>query len=344
MTLHGNKKKDWADFTFGHMPIGATEPIFSKFINDTKASEAAVLNYLAGKVGLTEDIVLEKFRVVAAPKKSYILRGETYEADVFLSAAAGGDTKTGISVSVNGSRLSTDKDGNAKYSARGESLGKKTYTATVSVTNPATGETKSYKGDFEYEVGEKSATVSATKMNVFYMGVDNPVEIAAAGVSSNQIQVNMTGGTINRNGDGTYTVRGSAPGKATVSISAPGLTYSKEFRVKPFPSPVPVLSGSKLKGGRVGDGEMKAYSGVSGLLENFDFEAKCDITEYLLIRQAKRQDPEFSPNSGGRYNDKSQSLINKAAIGDNYLFQDVKCKCPGDGASRNIGSMVFTVK
>ena len=65
-----NKKKDWADFTFGHMPIGATEPIFSKFINDTKASEAAVLNYLAGKVGLSkDDVVLDKFRVVAAPKK-----------------------------------------------------------------------------------------------------------------------------------------------------------------------------------------------------------------------------------------------------------------------------------
>lgn len=51
------------------MPIGATEPIFSKFINDTKASEAAVLNYLAGKVGLSkDDVVLDKFRVVAAPK------------------------------------------------------------------------------------------------------------------------------------------------------------------------------------------------------------------------------------------------------------------------------------
>jgi len=57
-----NKKENWADFTFGHMPLGACMPIFSKFINDIKASEASALNYLASKVGVGgENIVLDKF-------------------------------------------------------------------------------------------------------------------------------------------------------------------------------------------------------------------------------------------------------------------------------------------
>ena len=38
-----NKKANWADFTFSHMPLGAVLPIFSKFTNDVKSSEAAVL-------------------------------------------------------------------------------------------------------------------------------------------------------------------------------------------------------------------------------------------------------------------------------------------------------------
>lgn len=343
-----NKKENWADFTFGHMPIGATEPIFSKFINDTKSSEAAVLNYLANKVGLSkEEIVINKFAVVSSAKKSYLLKDETYEAKIFVSAAAEAGNKTGISISVNGSRLPIDKDGIATYTAKASSLGKKTYTATASVTNPVSGKTDTYKNDFEYEVGEKAATVSASKMNVFYIGVDNPVEIAVAGVSSNQIKVDINGGggTINRNGDGTYTVRVSSVGKASINVSAPGLTYSKEFRVKRIPDPAATLSGSnKLRGGRVGDGEFKAYTGVSAILDNFDFDARCEITEYLLVRSPKRQDPDFSPNSGGRYNDKSQGLVNKATAGDNYLFQDVKCRCPGDAAPRAIGSMVFTIK
>lgn len=337
-----NAKKDWADFTFGHMPLGACEPIFSKFINDIKASEAAVLNYLAGKVGLTDKVVLDKFRVVAAPKKSYLLNGETYEADVFLSAAAGSDSKTGISISVNGAALRTDAEGIGKYSVKATSLGKKIYNATATVTNPVTGERKSYTSQFEYEVGEKAATISATKMNVFYIGVDNPVEVAVAGVSSNDIKVSMTGGDISRNSDGTYTVRVTAPGTAKVSASAPGINYSKEFRVKRIPDPTPRLG--RLLPGRVGDGDFKAQGGLIPWLEGFDFDAKCNIAEYTFIRQPKRQDPEFSPNKGGSYEQRTQAIANKATIGDNFIFQEIKCKCPGDTNLRPLGSIVYTIK
>ena len=38
-----------------------------------------------------------------------------------------------------------------------------------------------------------SATISADKMNVFYMGVDNPVSVAVAGVNSNDVKVNGSG-------------------------------------------------------------------------------------------------------------------------------------------------------
>jgi hypothetical protein len=84
-----NKKENWADFTFGHMPLGACMPIFSKFINDIKASEASSLNYLASKVGVGgETVVLDKYTVVSAPKKSYVIKGEPFETDVFLSACS----------------------------------------------------------------------------------------------------------------------------------------------------------------------------------------------------------------------------------------------------------------
>jgi gliding motility-associated protein GldM len=343
-TKSSNKKLNWSDYTFGHMPVGAVEPIFSKFINDTKASEAAVLNYLANKVGLSkDDVVLDKFRVVAAPKKSYILRGETYEADVFLSAAAGADSKTGISISVGGTRLATDADGIAKYKAVGSTLGQKKFEATASITNPVSGKTDTYKSVFEYEVGEKSATISASKMNVFYIGVDNPVEISAAGVSSNQIDVSISSGNISKSGNGTYNVTVSAPGTATVNIKAPGLSYSKEFRVKRIPDPVVKLG--KLLPGKVGDGEFKAQGGLIPWLEGFDFDARCQIVGYQVMRAAKRQDAEINQgNAGGTFDGKSQALVGKAGPGDAYIFSDIKCKCPGDGAPRALGTIAYTIR
>ncbi len=347
-TKSSNKKESWSDFTFGHMPLGATMPIFSKFENDIKSTEAATLNYLAGKVGLTDDVVLSKFRVVAAPKKSYIIKGEKYEADIFLSAAAGNDSKTGISISVGGSRLSTDSDGNARYVATPKTTGSKKYTAVASITNPVTGETDSYRQEFEYEVGERSVAISPTKMNVFYIGVPNPVEISAAGVNSTKLKVSMGGvggGTIKREG-GSYVVNVNRPTKkgefAKINVSADGLSASKDFRVKRIPNPVPKV-GSK-RGGAMKSGEFKISKGVYPVLESFDFDAKCRITEYVLVRSAKRQDPVFSKNGGGKYNGKSLDLVKKAVPGDRYFIEGIKCKCPGDPAPRDLGSISFIIR
>lgn len=344
-----NEKKNWADFTFGHMPLAATMPIFSKFKNDIKSSEAEMLNYLAGKVGTTTDVVLDKFTVVSAPKKSYIIKGDKFETDVFLSAAAGGDSNTGISISVNGKRLATDKEGVAKFTQTASSTGVKKYSANISVTNPATGETKSYKKQFEYEVGERSVAISPSKMNVFYIGVDNPVEISAAGVNSTKIKVSMGGsggGTISKNGDGTYNVKVTKPTKpnapAKVNVSADGLNASKDFRVKRIPDPVAKLS--KKRGGTISPGEFKAQQGVIPALENFDFEARCNIAGFRLVRVAPRQDAEIAVNRGGKFSGEVKSLIAKAKPGDRYFFEEIKAKCPGDAAPRNIGGMTFNVR
>ncbi|MBL0237051.1 MAG: hypothetical protein IPQ02_10665 [Saprospiraceae bacterium] len=60
---HSNKKS-WEEYTFKQMPLGAVQPIFTKFINDAKSSENAVLNYLSGKLG-GKDVVLDKFTVIS---------------------------------------------------------------------------------------------------------------------------------------------------------------------------------------------------------------------------------------------------------------------------------------
>jgi len=339
-----NKKVNWADFTFGHMPLGATMPIFSKFVNDIKSSEAAVLNYLAGKVGLTKEVVLNKFRVVSAPKKSYVIKGETFETEVFLSASADQKSNTGIRISVNGANLPISPEGAAKFTQSASSVGVKKYEAVASITNPITNETDTYKQTFEYEVGERSVTISAAKMNVFYIGVDNPVEVSAAGVPSAQINVSMDGGTITR-ADGIYNVvvQGPPGRDAKITVSAPGVSSSKTFRIKRIPDPVPTL-GPKERGGKIGNGTFKGLGGLVPTLEGFDFDARCNIGGFLLVRIAKRQDPEFAPNQGAKIAGQAAALQAKAVPGDKYFFQDIKCKCPGDPAERNLGQLVFDVQ
>lgn len=347
-TWKHKKKKSWSEMNFNHMPLQAALPILRKFQNDVKNSEATVLNYLANKVGTTTDVVLDKFTVVSAAKKSYVIKGDTYEADIFLSAFAGADSKTGISISVDGRSLPVDAEGVAKYTASAGGVGVRKYSASINVLNPVTNETQTFKKEFEYEVGERSVSVSATKMNVFYIGVDNPVAVSAAGVPSNQVQVSMSGaggGSISRNSDGTFNVKVGTQTKlgefAYVNVSAPGLAEKREFRVKRIPNPVAKLSSSM--GGVMSSGEFKAQRGLFAVLENFDFDAKCEIMGYQLVRVPRRQDPQMEANKGGGYNAGPKGLVDQAKAGDTFYFENVKAKCPGDASGRDINQLVFKI-
>ena len=343
-TAASNAKKSWERYTFGHMPVAAVYPILTKFESDATASEATIINFLAKNIGATI-IEFDKFVPVASSEKSYILKGEKYEADIFLSAFSS-QASEGITMSVNGSPLPIE-DGIGHFSSTGSSIGEKSYNVKISVKNPFTGETEDYQKEFKYEVGERSITVSADQMNVFYIGVPNPITVAAAGISTAKLKVNANGagGSIKKKDSQHYTVTVKKPGECRIVVSGEGKPVTSKFRVKRIPDPVASLNpNKKVSGGAIGSGEFKAYRGIFSILENFDFDAKCLVKSFDLVYVPKRQDAVPSKNAGASYNQKSKRLIKKAKPGDIYYFDNVKTKCPGDVSTRKINTMVFKIR
>ncbi len=339
-TWRGSKKKSWAEYYFKQMPLAATLPIFSKFKNDAKSVENAILDRYLEKVG-GKDIVFDEFAVVSSANKSYLTRGETYAADIFLSAFS--KNVENLSVTVNGQRLPIE-NGIAKFSAPANSIGVKNYEATISFTNPVTKEVTTKKQRFEYEVGERSATVSLDKMNKFYVGVDNPITISASGVSSNELKASVSGAgaTMTKVKSGNYNVKPKAPGKATVTLSGGGLKATTfEYIVRPIPDPVIRLGG--LKDNRMGNGTFKAQTKLVPFLENFDFDAKCAVKGYQMVRVADGKG-ERSLNAGPNYNADSKRLASKAAPGNIYYYENIKCQCPGDAVARTMPDLIVRIK
>lgn len=330
--------KNWSDFTFGHMPVAAIYPMLRKFQNDAKTSEAAVISFLAEQMGKLE-ITYDKFDVFSQSSKPYILLGETYESEIALGAYS---SQSQFSVSVGGSSLKI-VDGKAKYTAKGSSVGEKKYTAKISVKNPLTGETESFSKEFSYEVGQPSVNVAADKMNVFYIGVDNPVTVAAAGIPTSALSTSIAGATMTGSGS-SRTVKCSKPGKATITVQnkKTGKKYPFEFRVKRIPDPVVRLG--KKTDGLIGSGEMKAQPGLAAWLDNFDFDAKCQVQSYTMYYTRKRQDPVEIQGKGGRFTGQVASAVKQAKPGDQYAFTDVKARCPGDKAGRRVNGLAFKVK
>jgi gliding motility-associated protein GldM len=339
---HAKDKKSWASFNFRQMPLGATVPILTKIKNDAKSTEAAVLNYLLNKVG-GEDIIFDKFQVVSAPRSNYVIRGEAFETEIFLSAFS--SNVEDLRVSVGGQSLPVE-DGVARFATGTNSTGVKTYTATISFKNPVTGEVTTETADFTYEVGERSANVSLDKMNVFYVGVNNPISVSAAGVSSNELRVDANGGGIQLlpTDKGKYDVTVTQPGAtATITLSGGGLEPTNfEYRVKRIPDPVVRLG--TLTQRQIGNGTFKAQIGLIPVLENFDFDAKCQILGFQLIRIPRREDPVIEINQGGTFSAQSQRLVNQARPGDRYLFDNVRCKCPGDEVARPAQQLFITIE
>jgi gliding motility-associated protein GldM len=331
--------KNWAEFKFKQMPVAAVFPILGKMQADAKNSATAILNYCAKKVG-GEDIKFDRFTPAVSAEKSYVIQGEKYVADVFLSAYS--TSADNISINVNGNGLPV-KEGIARYETSTSGVGERAYKVNISVKNPLTGQTEVFSKEFKYEVGQRSVAVSLDKMNVFYIGVDNPISVSAAGVSSNDVKVSATGVTVSSaGGGGKYTVRASTPGEATLTVSGGGATQRFQYRVKRIPDPKPKVG--KSSGGSMGNGEFKAMGGVSAVLENFDFDAKCDMVGFEFTYYPKRQDPITAQNSGARWSGNVQEMVNKAKPGDAYFFDDIKCKCPGDPAARNIGSIAIKIR
>ena len=336
------KEKSWSEYKFKQMPVAAVLPILTKLQTDATNSEATIVNKLAELVGGRE-IKLNKFFPVINAKKGYVIKGEKFESTVQIGAYSSEFGKNST-ITVNGQRVPL-KDGVGTFTETASNTGKRTLKLTCNVKNPLTGETFSENSTFEYEVGVRSVTVSADAMNVFYIGVDNPVSVAVAGASSNEIKASCSGCTMSGS-RGKYTVTATKPGDATINVSGGGLPNTPfKFRVKRIPNPVASLNPvNKEDGGQIGNGKFKAMGGIFAMLENFDFDAKCKIQGFELTRQAKRADPVSEINRGATYSASARSLVQKAKPGDTYYFDNVKARCPGDKAGRKINSMIFKIK
>ena len=130
--------------------------------------------------------------------------GSDYQADVFLSATSstmapevfiGATTDSTGSTSCkgcDGKALPVD-GGYAKYTDRPGSEGEKKWAGVIRVKKPD-GSYEHYPFNASYVAQKPSSVVSADKMNVLYIGVDNPMSISVPGVSNDKVKVVIEGG------------------------------------------------------------------------------------------------------------------------------------------------------
>jgi len=219
---------------------------------------------------------------------------------------------------------------------------------------------QSYKKKFEYKVvppftQEYKGIVSPTKMNVFYIGVDNPIECGISGIDGSTIKASIAGlgGTIQPQGNGKFVVRvkdrSTKSKKVKITITGPKPKYDRaggdytetmEFRAKYIPNPIPEIAGKN--GGKMQNGEFKVQKGIVAKLYDFDFDAKFEVVSCQIVYAPKRDDLQEVTSRGPLFSGDAKALMSQAKPGDRYFFDNITVIGP-DKIERDLGTIAFSI-
>lgn len=339
-----NPQGDWSTGYFYNMPTMAVITLLSKFQNDVRNSEAMTINQLSKEAG---DIVIkfDEVEAIAVPQTSYALVGQKVEARILLAAY----NKAGKPVvSSNTGRVTKVENGVATWETSASGVGLQTVKGRVTLDLGGKRIEKDYK--FEYMVGSEGGSIQLDKMNVFYIGVPNPITITAAGYSVEDVSLTVPNADLTPTGKGKYDVKVSTPGKVLATIMAKTASGMKqvgqpmEIRVKTIPDPVAKVGGKT--GGPVPVNVFKAQSGVVALLENFDFDAKFKVLSYDFSYLPKKGDYQPLGSVKGALFSNNQAvdryIRDIARMGDKVFIENIKAVGP-DGRTRNLNQIVLSL-
>ena len=226
-------QKDFTQAFFHMTPTIAAITILSKFENNIKNAENMIVTYCDNQIGKV-DLHMDQAAVLVGQSSNYLMPGQelTVTAGVGSYSSAASPT-----ISINGSNANV-VDGQGTYKTTVSGAGE--HTVTVNVTyhdehNALKTETKTVK----YTVGTPGgAAVMLDKMNVFYIGVPNPVTINS-GTGWDKTHVSITSGNLTPSGGpGKFIVNVKEIGKTTININADGKNSSYDFRIKRIPDPI----------------------------------------------------------------------------------------------------------
>ncbi|MCX6244736.1 MAG: gliding motility protein GldM [Bacteroidetes bacterium] len=291
--LDGNKQS-WEMHNFYRTILVADVTILNKIKAEVFNAEFDVSNYLLSSIS-AEDFKYDKIDARVIPKSGYVFMGDEYQAEIVVVAydtkakpnvryILGSDSLT--AANYNNATPLEGSNGVVYLKLAGSSEGLKKFAGIIKIVNPL-GDTMSFHFKDEFIVAKPGLTISPSKMNVFYIGVDNPVDILVPG-SPERILPSVSVGNIRADGK-QWIVSGLPNGikEAIVSVNAvfSGKTKSMgsaTFRLKKIPTFNASIDrnpeGTVISRSDIPVGYIAAEKPVG-----FDFDLTYKITSFVFV-------------------------------------------------------------
>lgn len=350
-----NKKQTWEQHYFYYTVLAADVAILNRLIAEVKNAEFDVVSHIYNEV-TAEDFKFDQISAKVIANSRYIFEGDKYEAEVIVAAY---DTKQNPAVyyaegvdtlrNISNARLVDGKDGVVKLTLPAGSAGLKKYAGIVQVMDPS-GMPQNYAFKDEYIVAKPSLTVSATKMNVFYIGVDNPVSISVPGISNDLINPRINVGSLTpapagNNYNFIVRIPKGSTGKALINVDAEyGGQHinmgTSEFRIKRVPDPKAFIA-------NVNDGPVarNALIAAGAIIprppEDFEFDLNFVITSFTFV-SVRSGDIFSSAARGNQLTQDMKTFITNAKRGTKVWLENIIAEGP-DG-NRRLGTITLVIE
>lgn len=360
--MEDGKEVLWEAANFYDVPLAAVMPLMTKMTLDIQDIHEDILAWLLGSV----DAKAYKFTnllPLVVPESNYILRGDTFRADVLLAAFDGTNppdifidsqkwnTRDSTQLDIEDIEslpIGADGLGKLRISTKGMALGDVNYKGLIRFQGPD-GNVEPYAFYTpSFTVAEPALVVSPTKMNVFYRGVPNPVEVSVPGVPGDKLEVRISGDNrIKKQGDGTYIVEPGKSKEAKITVSATMPDGSKktlpasDFRVKRIPDPVPSFAGKTPSDRTISKNTVLGAPGVSAKMQGFDFDVKVTVKSFSISVSRDGALVERKSNSNRLTSDMSE-LLKRVGRGNVIYIEDIVVSMP-DGTERQLAPMKLKV-
>jgi len=339
--------QNWEMHNFYHTILAATVTILNQMKADVYNTEFDIVNNLYAAVS-AEDWKFDAIRAKVIPKSSYVFIGDEYSAEILVAAY---DTKANPNVRyVLGSDTLTPanfknatplqgENGVVTLKLGGSQEGLKKFAGIIKILSP-TGDTMVFHFHDEFIVAKPALIISPSKMNVFYVGVDNPVSISVPG-SPEKVMPVISAGNIRQEGK-DWIVSGLPQNtrEATITVNAVFSGKTKNMgsyvaRLKRVPDPIARIAG-KSEGVISKSIVLASPFLVPEMQVGFDFDLKYVVVSYNFVTDITGDIYEVKVQ-GNRLTPDIVRMITNAKKNKRIWFENITVKGP-DG-ERTIASI-----
>lgn len=354
------KERTWENLKFYHVPLAAMITELSAIESNVKRVETELMTDIMSNFE-AKSYKFTTLDAMVIPESSYILKGDSFRAKVFLGAYDKNNQPTIyrsadriapedsslFEKSEEAIKLDLDENGfgDLVVSTNGMNVGKHAFNGVIEYNGPEGVVPIQFKTP-AFDVATPSLVVSPSKMNVFYRGLPNPIEVSVPGIAQEQLKVSCAGHSLSKDKDG-WVIKPGKGKEAIISVSATmpdGSTQNmgkKEFRVKRIPDPVPKFAGKKPSDNTVKSGEMKIAAGVRAEMEAFDFDVSVKVKSFNMVFIRDGQVIEKSSNSN-KVTSEMKANMQKVRKGQKVYIEKIMVTMP-DGTTRQLANLSLKV-